>query len=155
MGKARQLFPGSEDGMTARFPMALCRKHPAVKCAKLRRSPDPARNSWRASNVLCRHRQMDRSVTYTCNPRSVGKITYERPPSYLTESVEAFSAPPLHKHREHARPQPPADWPLAGSVLCRGRERSSIAAPAGQHTVPMIYEYSLSSRSAPGQKTSF
>lgn len=66
--KVRQLFPSTENMMTVPFPLMLWRKQPAVKSTKLRSSPDPAHNSWRASNVLCHHRQMDRSVSYTYNP---------------------------------------------------------------------------------------
>jgi len=109
-------------------------KQPAVKYTKLRGSPDPACNSWRASNVLCHHRQMDISVTYTYNlpPCPVVKIAYARPPSYLAESMDAFSAPPMHQWWGHTRPQPWADRPVAGSVLLRVCEKSRVRAPAGQ-----------------------
>lgn len=65
--KVTQLFPSTENMTTVPFPLMFCKKQPAVKSTKLRRSPDPAHDSWRASNVLCHHRQMDRSVTYTYN----------------------------------------------------------------------------------------
>lgn len=66
--KVMQLFPSTENMMAVPLPLMFCKEQPAVKSTKLRRSPDHASDSWRASNVLCHHRQIDRSVTYTCNP---------------------------------------------------------------------------------------
>lgn len=66
--KVTQLFPSTENIMIVPFPLMFYKKQPAVKSTKLRRSPDHAHDSWRASNVLCHLRQMDRSVTYTCDP---------------------------------------------------------------------------------------
>lgn len=66
--KVTQLFPSTENIMIVSFPLMFYKKQPAVKSTKLRRSPDHAHDSWRASNVLCHLRQMDRSVTYTYDP---------------------------------------------------------------------------------------
>lgn len=46
--KVMQLFPSTENMTTVPFPLMLCRKQPAGKSTKLRRSPDPAHDSWRA-----------------------------------------------------------------------------------------------------------
>lgn len=111
--------------------LMLCRKQPAVKSAKLRKSPRPAYNSWRDSNMLCDHRQVNRSVTYTYNPpSSQGNI--RKTSSLPSWRHGCFCAPPMHKKRGHARAQSQADWPLAGHVLCRVCEKSRLSAPAEQ-----------------------
>lgn len=63
-----QLFPSTENMMIVPFPLMFYKKQATVKSTKLGRNPDHAHDSWRASNVLCHRRQMDRSMTYTYNP---------------------------------------------------------------------------------------
>lgn len=124
--KVMQLFPSTENMMIVVLPLMFYKEKPAVRSTKLRRSSGHSHDSWRASNVLCHCRQMDRSMTYTYNPLQQS-IQHTKTSFYLKGSMDAFPASHIHKYWGQGRLQP-----LAGFMSFRVCEKSRTAAPAGQ-----------------------